>query len=53
MNKEQENLLKERFNKKVRVEGPDWFHDPSGEELEFFYEEDTETSEDNKKDTLK
>lgn len=45
MNKEQENFLKERLKKKVRVEGPDWFHDPSGEELEFIYEDEEEDSE--------
>ncbi len=53
MNKENENLFKGKFDySKIKVKGPDWFHDPSGEELEIIHE-DEESQEENKKDTLK
>lgn len=42
-NKEQEkeNLFKGKFDlSKVTFKGPDWFHDPSGEELEIIKEDE-------------
>ncbi len=53
MDNKKENLFKGKFNRsKMTLKGPDWFHDPSGEELEFIYE-DEGYQENNKKDTQK
>ena len=42
-NKEKENLFKGRFDRKIQIEGTtDWFHDPSGEELEIICEGEEE-----------
>lgn len=42
MDKKKENLFKGKFDKKIIAKGSDWFHDPSGEELEFIEVEDEE-----------
>ncbi len=42
MDKKTTNLFKDRFNKKKTSNGSDWFHDPSGEDLEFIEEKENE-----------
>lgn len=41
-----ENLFKGKFDKKKIAKGSDWFHDPSGEELEFVEIQEEKRGED-------
>jgi len=52
MDKEKENLFKGKFDySKVIVKGPDWFHDPSGEELEIIRAEEENDNNSNSQPT--